>query len=63
MKGFSMMSMLGGGTGSGLTDLLLENISDFDPKCIKMGVHILPASTCSQVETVSAMLGLNYLME
>jgi tubulin alpha len=56
---------LGGGTGSGLGSLLLENLSGDYEKKIKMGFNIFPSPQLSSacVEPYNAMLAASSLIE
>jgi len=65
VMGFVMPHSVGGGTGSGLGSLILENLSTSYRKTPKLGFEIFPSpnlSTCV-VEPYNALLSTHWLLE
>jgi len=65
IQGFMIYNSIGGGTGSGLSSLLLERLSVDYSKKIKFGINIYPHAnlTSSVVEPYNSLLAVRKLIE
>ena len=65
-QGFIINNAIGGGTGSGLTSLILEKISIDYRKKVKIGYHIYPFNnnySNNYIETYNALLATHWLLD
>ena len=65
LQGFVIYNSLGGGAGSGLTALILEQLELEYPKKTRLGVNILPSPCLPTpiVEPYNTLMGVHSMIE
>lgn len=65
LQGFMFFHSFGGGTGSGFTSLLMQQVSDDYAKKSKLELVVMPAPkvSTSMVEPYNAVLGLHATLD
>eukprot|EP01084_Bolivina_argentea_P215607 366066_1 len=62
-QGFQLCHSIGGGTGGGITSLLLNKLHDFYPNTTNQTFTVHPSFIKSNIESYNAVLSMNQLIE